>query len=191
MYYKYSLYFDKVKVTQINYGGSIVLKMKIFRLFFLVFGFLFIAGELSAECKLSGRLGSMDRNKNCAIEKSELLPPKPKQCLGEKVAIPPIRPMHKKFDFNGNNLVEKAEILKFAKTVMGFDEPRGPIWINFDKIDCDNNKGADAHELMYFFKSQKVASKNPLVEAFSLVDCDGNGSLTGPELKKFSDGEGC
>ena len=164
-----------------------------FKFFVITFGLLFIASELSAECKLSGRLGSMDRNKNCAIEKSELYPPKPKQCLGQKVATPTIKPQHKKFDFNGNNLVEKAEIRKFAKTVMGLDEPKkgAPIWANFDTIDCDNNKGLDAHELMYFFKSQKVASKNPLVEAFSLVDCDGNGSLTGPELKKFTDGEGC
>ena len=162
-----------------------------YRFFVLFFGFLFIAGEVSAECKLKGRLGSMDRNKNCAIEKSELFPPKPKQCLGQKVAIPTIQPMHKKFDFNGNNLVEKAEIREFAKTKMGLDEPKGPIWQNFDIIDCDNNKGADAHELKYFFKSKKIASKNPLVEAFPLIDCDGNNSLSGSELKKFSDGEGC
>jgi Ca2+-binding EF-hand superfamily protein len=162
-----------------------------FKFFVITFSLLFIASELSAECKLSGRLGSMDRNKNCMIEKSELLPPKPKQCLGQKVAIPTIRPMHKKFDFNGNNLVEKAELVKFAKEKMGLDEPKGPIWQNFDVIDCDNNKGADADELKYFFMSKKIAKKNPLFANFSLIDCDGNNILSGPELKKFKDGNGC
>jgi hypothetical protein len=74
---------------------------------------------------------------------------------------------------------------------MGLDEPKGPIWQNFDVIDCDNNKGADADELKYFFMSKKIAKKNPLFANFSLIDCDGNNILSGPELKKFKDGNGC
>ena len=171
------------------------MKIISFFIFIIVLSYSSISISLTDEelLKIPKGLLIKDINKNGTLEIEEIKS-LPMICTKSLKNIIPLQDRHSKFDFNGDGLIEKNELIKFQDG----DKNKAKIWVNqFQVIDCNNNGKLEAQEISYFFKTKKMkksASKQSifaLIDNFPLIDCDNNKSLDGREIRYFWTDRAC
>ena len=92
--------------------------------------------------------------------------------------------LFQQFDTNGDGVLTKEEILHGYQTIMPFDYAEREVQRIMTEVDIDKSGTIDYNEfVLATINKQKLLNKEKLEATFRMFDKDGNGTISGDEIK--------